>query len=105
VQFILSFKGFQFITALSLAVKGALKFYYCLNQGERSTSLPYSVIVCQVAKSRYYALSPDRLSSSSQKKFVDGWLLIDLGAIDPTGGDQFDIARCSLVTSGGLDTS
>jgi hypothetical protein len=59
VQFILSFKGFQFITALSLAVKGALKFYYCLNQG----------------------------------------------AIDPTGGDQFDIARCSLVTSGGLDTS
>jgi len=55
VQFILSFKGFQFITALSLAVKGALKFYYCLNQG----------------------------------------------AIDPTGGDQFDIARCSLVTPGG----
>ena len=57
MQFILSFKGFQFITALSLAVKGALKFYYCLNQGERSTSLPYSVIQCQGVTFRHYALA------------------------------------------------
>ena len=66
------------------------------------------MIVCQVAKSRYYALARPPLLiivTSSQKQFVDGWLLIDLGAIDPTGGDQFDIARCSLVTPGGLDTS
>ena len=62
------------------------------------------MIQCQVVKFQYYALAR-RLCSSSQKKFVDGQLLIDLGAVDLTGGDEFEIARCSLVTPGGLDTS
>ncbi|EOD20950.1 hypothetical protein EMIHUDRAFT_207994 [Emiliania huxleyi CCMP1516] len=37
VEFVLSFKGFQVINALSLAIKGALKFYYCLNSPATDT--------------------------------------------------------------------
>ena len=53
---------------------------------------------------RHYALARPPLLITAEEA-CDGWLLIDLGAVDLTGGDQFDIARCSLVTPGGLDTS